>query len=81
MGTRTVSAFRPSDQTRGAIANSALITSSGSTVVATGRGNLHDLLSHFEAQYSALDDDASVSSALRSIIDTMAVISSSIWRI
>jgi hypothetical protein len=42
MGARTVrgiSAFRPSDQTRGAIANSMLTApSSSSTVVATGRG-------------------------------------------
>jgi len=41
MGARTVrglSAFRPSDQTRGAIANSPLIASSSSPVVATGGG-------------------------------------------
>lgn len=41
MGTcaaRGVSAFRPSDQTQGAIANFALTASSSSIVVATGRG-------------------------------------------
>jgi len=35
---RGISAFRPSDQTRGAIANSPLIASSSSPVVATGGG-------------------------------------------
>jgi len=50
---RGVSAFRPSNQTRGAVANSALTapSSSAATVVATNRG--------MEPPTLALNDDAS----------------------
>lgn len=64
MGTRTVrgvSAFRPSDQTRGAIANSSLTAPSSGTIVASGGGMGPPIL----------EDDAPVNNGLESSDDDL----------
>jgi hypothetical protein len=61
IGTRTVrgvSAFRPSDQTHGTIANSVLTAPSSSTVVATGIGPLtHTLPATLNDRPDSSDDN------------------------